>query len=142
MMKIKIFFAGSMYGGEEDKEMYKSLTDGLKAKYNLLSDHVAYGDVHEGLDDRQLYQKDIRLINEAQLLVAEVSAPSVGTGYEIAMALHVGKRVVCLYRNGSKRRLSMMLNGNPSEDLTVIKYDSAEEALVGIDKIADRILND
>ncbi len=134
MERTKIFFAGSMYGGRQDEDLYKELVEELKKSYELLSDHVAYGE-KENLDDNGIYEKNIRLIGEADLLIAEVSTPSIGVGYEVAAAIRAGKTVICLYRNGAKARISSMVNGNPH--LKVIRYDSVKEAMTGINKIVE-----
>jgi hypothetical protein len=38
-------------------------------------------------------------LKEADVIVAEVSTPSLGVGYEIGKAEDMGKRILCLYKN-------------------------------------------
>jgi len=40
-----------------------------------------------------------------------VTTPSLGVGYEIGRAVEWGKRVICLYRPSTERRLSGMIAG-------------------------------
>ena len=133
---MKIFFAGSMHGGRGDVDIYKALIERLKKKYDLLSDHVGFAYYEDGLDDKGIFEKDTRLIGQADVLIAEVSVPSSGTGYEIAFAVEKGKKVVCLYRNGSGALLSPMIGGNPN--VTIVRYSTSEEALSGIDNALGR----
>ncbi|HNB51303.1 MAG TPA: hypothetical protein PK530_05150, partial [Anaerolineales bacterium] len=60
----------------------------------------------------------------SEVLIAEVSTPSHGVGYEIGYALGLGKRVLCLHREGA--RVSKMITGNPDPNLTVCAYTSPE----------------
>src|SRR6266576_3579309 len=63
-----------------------------------------------------------------RVLVAEVSVPSTGVGYEIAAARHRFDRpVICLYRAGHTKRCSAMVAGDAGIEL--IEYDDAAEML-------------
>ena len=76
--------------------------------------------------DPLLYDKAL-LVAECDVLLAEVSTPSHGVGYEIGYALSVGKRVLCLYHKG--RKVSKMILGNHDPMLTIHQYESSEQAV-------------
>jgi len=61
------------------------------------------------------------------ILIAEVSVPSHGVGYEIGFALGIGKPVLALYQDDLK--VSKMISGNPDSNLTVKPYRTAEDAI-------------
>ena len=42
---------------------------------------------------RQVYERDMAWLAECEAVVAEVTTPSLGVGYEIAEALHLRKPV-------------------------------------------------
>ncbi len=63
--------------------------------------------------------------------MADVTAPSLGVGYEIGIAETLGKPILCLYRRQRGRRLSAMIAGN--RRLTVSEYDDPAEAIGFID---------
>jgi nucleoside 2-deoxyribosyltransferase len=67
-----------------------------------------------------VYTRDTGWIDSCQALVAEVSTPSHGVGYEIAYALQQGKPVLCCYREGV--RVSKMIMGNTHPNLRVLGY--------------------
>jgi hypothetical protein len=46
------------------------------------------------------------------VVVAEVSTPSLGVGYELGIAEKLKIPVLCLYRPITGKRLSAMINGN------------------------------
>ena len=64
------------------------------------------------ISDIEIFERDIAWLNESQFIVAEVSQPSLGVGFEIATALSKGKKVLCLYKNQINRELSAMISGN------------------------------
>ncbi len=133
---MKIYFAGSIRAGREDQEFYHQLIKSLQGYGPVLTAHVGDPDLTElgddGPSDRMIYQRDMAWLAEAALMVAEVTVPSLGVGYEIGRAESRGIPVLCLYRERDGRRLSAMISGNPK--VTVTKYSTTEEALVYIDR--------
>ena len=69
-------------------------------------------------------QQSLRQTIQADVLIAEVSAPSLGVGYEISYALRVRNIPVLCLRHRSSGSLSAMISGNPSELLTLETYES------------------
>jgi nucleoside 2-deoxyribosyltransferase len=77
------------------------------------------------VDPVEVYTRDLDWIESCQALVAEVSTPSHGVGYEIASALSKDKPVLCLHQDGS--RVSKMLTGNINPNIKVCSYRHKEE---------------
>jgi len=50
---------------------------------------------------------------DADVIVAEVSNPSLSVGYELGRAESLKKPTLCLYREREGRSLSPMVSGNP-----------------------------
>ena len=75
----------------------------------------------------EVYERDVTWIRKADALIAEVSAPSHGVGYEIGFALNAGKPVLCIYQDG--RKVSKMISGNPDPQLIVRSYKEPKEAI-------------
>jgi nucleoside 2-deoxyribosyltransferase len=113
---MKIYFAGSIRAGRQDKELYGMIVDLLRCYGQVLTEHVGdltLSDVgDDGPSDSYIYERDMAWLREADILVAEVTVPSLGVGYEIAMAEKEGKAVLCLYRPQPDRKLSAMLAGD------------------------------
>ena len=130
MKKIKIYFAGSIRGGRENRETYADLIEFLSNHGTVLTEHVGYKDVEETVEseksDFAIYDQDIAWLRECDLVVAEVSQPSLGVGYEIGIAESLGKKIICLYNEEAPKRLSAMLAGN--EKITTCFYNSLEHA--------------
>jgi 2'-deoxynucleoside 5'-phosphate N-hydrolase len=134
-MTKKIYFAGSIRGGRDDKELYLKLIRHLAKYGDVLTEHVGdkkltdLGD--DGPSEEWIYNRDMAWIRESDVVIAEVSVPSLGVGYEIGKAEGMGKKMLCLYRNQPDKRLSAMIAGSPN--LRIERYDSFGEALSLID---------
>ena len=128
---MNIYFACSITGGREYEAVYQDLTAALLADgHEVPTAHLADTTVVEleaVVSPRDVYQRDVDWIQHADALIAEVSVPSHGVGYEIGFALNAGKRVLCLSQQG--RKLSKMVSGNPDPNLIVKTYKDNQEAI-------------
>jgi nucleoside 2-deoxyribosyltransferase len=79
------------------------------------------------IDPVAVYTRDTDWVRAADVLIAEVSVPSHGVGYEIAFALGLGKPVLCLCQQG--RAVSKMITGNPDPLLKIAMYQTVEQAV-------------
>jgi nucleoside 2-deoxyribosyltransferase len=114
---MKIYFAGSIRGGRQDAALYSQIIELLKGHADVLTEHVGETDPDhaEGdLSDRAIYSRDMAWLEEADALVAEVTVPSHGVGYEIARAEALAKPTLCLYRHQAGHRVSALIAGNPN----------------------------
>jgi nucleoside 2-deoxyribosyltransferase len=84
------------------------------------------------LTARQVYERDEAWIQQSDLLIAEISTPSLGVGYEIGRGLQQGMPVLCLYRSGLE--VSKMITGNTSPNLQVQVYQDIEDLNRHIDR--------
>lgn len=76
--------------------------------------------------------RSVNWIQTSDILLAEVSVPSHGVGYEIGFALNLGKPVLCIHHAG--RAVSKMITGNPDSLLRVKAYEDIQQALAQIDE--------
>ena len=128
---MKIYFAGSIRGGSEDRSIYQALIQRLHEFGQILTEHVGDPKLtdsgEQDLSDEEIFKRDVFWIHEADILVAEVTKPSLGVGYEIGLAESLGKRIICLHRQTAESSLSAMVAGNPA--LKVHEYQDVEEAV-------------
>ena len=123
--KMSIYFAGSIRGGREDKALYLEIIEQLRAYGQVLTEHI--GDTQltvsgESADDRAIHDRDLSWLKEAEYVVAEVTTPSLGVGYEIGKASEWGKPILCLFRPNGSRSLSAMIAG--SHQVNVREYQN------------------
>lgn len=124
---MRIFFAGSIRSGRNLMPVYKQIIQLLKKMgHTIVSEHVASTRLEEAeakLTDEEIFKSDTGFIDECDCLIAEVTMPSIGVGYEICYAVSKGKRVLCLYKKGTN--VSAMVLGN--KDLISIPYVNTED---------------
>lgn len=135
---LRIYFSASISGGRADAPWYGALISALSRSGTVLTEHIGRPDLsaggEEGSPDSEIYTRDLAWLREADLVIAEVTTPSLGVGYEVARAAMMGKPVVCLFRPETGRRLSAMIRGNPA--VRVLEYSSADLP----DEVAGRAL--
>ncbi len=131
---MKIYFAGSIRAGRQDADIYHQLISRLQDFAEVLTEHVGHDlpSTGENLPVAEIYQRDRDWIDVADVLVAEITQPSTGVGYEIGYAEAKKKPIYCLYRRGGERPVSAMIEGNTS--CTLIVYETVDEAIAILDK--------
>jgi nucleoside 2-deoxyribosyltransferase len=121
---MKIYFSGAISAGRERQPLYAEMVHFLEALgAEVLSAHVAKANVMEheaNLAAEEIFNRDMRLIENCDGLVAEVSRPSLGVGYEIATALTLWRPTLCLCEQGIF--LTRMLTGNSHPRLQIRIY--------------------
>lgn len=126
---MKIYFAGSIRGGRDDQELYFDMITDLQKHGTVLTEHIgnkelgSFGEVSR--TDKEIFERDMEWVKEADVIVAEVSTPSLGVGYELGQAEAMGKPILCLYRETEGKRLSAMVAGN--EYVLIKKYKTIED---------------
>lgn len=136
---MQIYFSGAISGGRDDLSVYQHILAHLQAAGVVVpSAHVADPAVlsrESSVSPRDVYQRDIGWIEQSDAMVAEVSTPSLGVGYEVGYALHIAQPVLCLYRRGLF--ISKMITGNPAPTLVAAAYADLAE----LDAHLDSFLN-
>jgi len=138
---MNIYFSCSITGGRDDQHIYQKMVDFMVAQgHEVPTAHLSKADVLE--DERvinalEVYQRDVNWVNDCDVLVAEVSTPSHGVGYEIALALAQEKPVFCCYQTG--RKVSKMLLGNTSPSLSLYAYRDAQDVLAELERYLDAL---
>lgn len=138
---MKIYFAASITGGREDTHIYAEIISFLKKHGEVLTEHI--GDSSLGAsgekDKSFVHDRDVEWLFSSDIVVAEVSTPSLGVGYELGRAAEHKKRILCLYRKNSPRALSGMISG--SKDMHVHIYETLEDAERIIDEFFEKRKN-
>ena len=139
---MNIYFSGSIRGGEPDREWFFQIIQYIKKYGRVMTEHsFDYSNQDEiKKDDIWIYKTDMGWLRESDALIAEITAPSLGVGYEIAKAEEWGKPILLLYRNTPLRKPSAMLNGN--KRLPMIIYNEKKEAFKAIDEFIRCIKGD
>ena len=124
---MKIYFSGSIRGGRDDAKIYNQIITYLKNFGEVLTEHIGDSSLDsfgEKSDDVSIHNKDMEFLMECDLVVAEVTNPSLGVGYEIGRAIENNKKVICIYREIENKKISAMILG--SKDILSFKYQDLE----------------
>ena len=127
---MKIYFSGSITGGREHSHIYEDIIEILKNYGEVLTEHIgdkSLSNLGENKSSEYLYNRDISFINESDVVIAEITNPSLGVGYEIAYAEKLNKKIYCLYHQVKGKRISAMIVGNPN--CKVFSYTTKKEIL-------------
>lgn len=137
---MKIYFAGSISAGRQDVPVYQEIIERLKKYGQVLTEFIGntnLSNLGEGkISDKEIHDRDLDWLLASDLVVAEVSTPSLGVGYEIGRALENRKIIVCLYRKTEGKRLSAMIKGAPG--IRLIEYKTGDD----IDLLVSSVFSD
>jgi len=125
----KVYFACSIRGGRDDAELYAELVQIIKEHAEVLTEIFADKKLTpQGMNKPawEIWETDLAWVQQADAVIAEVTNPSLGVGYEIAKAEEWGKPVLALYRPRPERKLSAMVLGSPR--VTNHEYRTTAEA--------------
>ena len=79
------------------------------------------------LNDKQIYTRDMKWIDGSKIMIAEVSGPSLGVGFEIAYALFVKNIPVLAVYNEQEQNISSMVSGCNHPNLQLKKYYNQDD---------------
>jgi len=120
-MNKKIYCAGPISGDITYQNNYKKIIELIK----INGFHPLYEPElkpNYTLTDQEIYRRDIKWLIDSAGVIAEVSGPSLGVGFEIAYALFELKKPVLALYHESVPRLSAMIKGCDSPLLSVQQY--------------------
>lgn len=103
---MKVYFTGSIAAKNQYISNYRTIIEYLTArKHTVIADHILNATESEirisKREDRiHFHDKLEKWIKSCDFMIAETSFPSISVGYEISLALRVGKPVLILYSEG------------------------------------------
>lgn len=127
----RVYFCGAIRAGRQLQARYARLIAALQsAGWTVLTPHVGNPDVltlegSSGWSSAEIVRRDMAALAEADLVVAEVTVPSLGVGMELAVALARGLPVVALVEAGTT--LSALVEGD--DRIRLIRYGSEDQAV-------------
>jgi nucleoside 2-deoxyribosyltransferase len=123
----KVYFACSIRGGG-DTSLYLSILGAIKtAGGDILSKVFVHDAINYGgspLPSDEIYKRDTEMIHDCDVMIAEVTNPSLGVGYELAYAEKLGRPILCLFNKTSDKQLSAMVAGN---NYNTVEYTLPED---------------
>lgn len=113
-----IYFCGSIRGGRSDADLYRRLIKHMKdLGFSVPTEHIGSPEVfrlENDMTDNDIWIQDMSWLESSDLVIAECSTPSLGVGYELAIAKSHNKPVHVLYRQTDRfHSISAMISGDP-----------------------------
>jgi len=113
---MKIYFCASIRGGRQLADIYQKLIVMLQEHGQILTEHLGKDEIIQSKDriltNQEIHDRDLQWVRESDVVVAEVTVPSLGVGYEIGRAIEMGKPVLCIFNSSSELTLSAMIAGS------------------------------
>ena len=138
----RVYFAGAVDVAHEYTERYRALIHHIDESHaDVLTEH---GTTVPSDTNQRVYEREMKWIEHADAVVAEVTHPSLGLGYELAMAESRGIPMLCLHRRVESSRaggISPMLIGNRRASAPEVReYETDAQARALVDAfIATRL---
>lgn len=117
--------------------VYQKIVRALGKYGNVLTEHVSHVEISEKGEDalpggeKAIHDRDLEWLRMSDVIVAEVTQPSLGVGYELGRAVTMNKKILCLFRPSSGKVLSAMIRGLDDGSLFHV-HDYTEEEVEGI----------
>uniref|UniRef100_UPI00358E26C6 5-hydroxymethyl-dUMP N-hydrolase isoform X1 n=1 Tax=Myxine glutinosa TaxID=7769 RepID=UPI00358E26C6 len=132
-----VYFCASIRGGRQHRVKYTELVRLLNTYGRVLNPEVGSVSLQEAeaigtlLGDKKIHDRDVQWLEEADVVVAEVTQPSLGVGYEIGRAVAMKKPILCLFRPETGLHLSAMVRG-AHDGSNIIVRDYGDDDLAEI----------
>ena len=137
---MKIYVSGSIYGGLQKIETYKLLVNELEKYGEVLTKQIA--DPNTIINEKYQKDEDIyndleKKLNNADLVFAEVTIPSLGVGYELGYAYKLGKKIIAIYDETYTEKVSTMIRGN--KNIELISYKDINTIINNLEKLIKNV---
>jgi nucleoside 2-deoxyribosyltransferase len=137
---MKIYFAAPVTNNTPDIDLYSKIIKYLTRYGTVLNEKIGDRDFWRKrkkitFSKKEAYNFDLKLLLESDVVIAEITTPSLGVGYEIGRAIERKKPVLVLYNATVEKKLSPMITG--SSDVVSHSY----KTFADIEMIIDEFFN-
>jgi nucleoside 2-deoxyribosyltransferase len=145
---MQIYLACTVRGDRGAVAGLRALVASLEhAGHTILTKHLLDDNVEgaeSALTEHAVYERDITWLEACDVLIADGSGSSFGVGFEVGYVLgrsdRTDQRVVLLYRDDRRDRISRLIVGNAHARCTTLSYEGGSDLsrLVSAALAADR----
>lgn len=123
-----IYCAGPIRGDLTHQESFRKIIEYVESLGNtVLTEFSTKFNSSIPLTEKQIYKRDLKWIDGSKCMIAEVSGPSLGVGFEISYAIFQRKLPVLTLYNTDAQNISAMITGCDSPLLRIEKYHNEED---------------
>jgi hypothetical protein len=126
---MKIYFGFTVAGDRSSVDYARHIVSWLESRgHEVLTRHLVSDAARESdraLGASEVFNRDMRWLEAADIFIAEVSGSSFGLGFEAGYVLGSSeKKVVLFYREESAGKISLLITGNTHRNCTVTPYQT------------------
>lgn len=112
---MHIYYAHSIKWAHTDGERTAvQVIDYLHTLWHTVSSEEFYTNLNPHLTDKEVFSRDVWMINQSDCILANVTNPSLGVGYELGYSESLTKPIICFYQASLTSKVSFMITWNPS----------------------------
>lgn len=134
---MNIYLACTVRGDRGGLAAVRVLAELLERRgHTVMTRHLLADDVETAeaaLSEQDVFERDVRWLDAADLLIAEASGSSFGVGFEVGYVLgrseHTRGRVVLLYDASRASHVSRLITGNTHAACTTYRYRDADDMI-------------
>lgn len=138
---MKIYVSGSIYGGTQKIDTYKIMINELSKYGEVLNKQIADPNTianEKYQNDEDIYNDLEKKIENADLIFAEVSIPSLGVGYELGYAYKLGKKIIAIYDENYTKKVTTMIRGN--KNILLIPYKDIKKIMNNLENLIKNLI--
>ena len=129
---MKIYFGFTVAGNRSSLDAAQKIVELLaRMGHEVLTRHLVRDDAWEAdrrIAPQEVYQRDIKWLEQCDLFIAEVSGSSFGVGFETGYLLGAtDKKTVLFFRRDAEKTISLIITGIVHPNCTVVRYSQFEE---------------
>ena len=134
---MRIYLACTVRGDRGALDATRSVAALIeRAGHRVLTSHLLEDGVdaaESALTERQVFDRDLEWLSQADGVIAEASGSSFGVGFEVGYALANGRRVLLLYDAARRAQVSRLIVGNAHPCCTTVGYASQDHLLAAVE---------
>jgi nucleoside 2-deoxyribosyltransferase len=138
---MNVYLACTVRGDRGAVTALRGVADLLERHgHTVLTRHLLADDVDRAeseLTEHDVFERDLRWLDGADLLIAEASGSSYGVGFEVGYVLgraaQTGQRVLLLYQADRRSQVSRLIAGNAHASCTTYPYRDGQDLLRIVD---------
>ena len=129
---MKIYFGFTVAGDRSSIDAARKIVAMLQEKgHEVLTEHLVRDNAWSQdrlIPAQQVYQRDMKWLEQCDFFLAEVSGSSFGLGFEAGYLLGgSSKRVILLYKREIADKISLLITGNSHPNCILVPYTDVVE---------------
>ncbi|MHB1096517.1 MAG: nucleoside 2-deoxyribosyltransferase [Gemmatimonadaceae bacterium] len=129
---MKIYFGFTVAGDRTSLDAARMIVSQLTQRgHHVLTEHLVRDDAWSEdrlITPQQVFERDMRWLDQCDMFVAEVSGSSFGLGFETGYLLGgSAKKVILFYRRDVAEKISLLITGNSHPNCLLVPYNTLAE---------------